>query len=49
MGKFNLPRNQLHYNLETLLKENQLLYFIYVYFLYFNIKSFKNRRVSSFF
>lgn len=36
--RFNLPKNMLHYNLNTLLKENQLMFFLYMYLLYCNLK-----------
>lgn len=39
----------LYYNLELLMKENQLLFFLYTYLLYCNLRLLRGKRTSSFF
>lgn len=46
--KIHLPRNILYYNLEQLIRENQILYFLYVYLLYCNLRLVRNRRINVF-
>ena len=47
--KFTLPKNTLHYNVDILSKENKIFYFLYVYLLYANVKSLKNKTINLFF
>jgi hypothetical protein len=46
--KVHLPRNLLHYNIQQLLRENQLVFFIYSYLLYCNLKLLRSRRINVF-
>ena len=46
--KFNLPKNVLHFNTDQLLRENQLLFFLYGNLLYCDLRLLKNKRINVF-
>lgn len=47
-GDFKLPKNYLHFNTDQLLRENQLLFFLYGNLLYCNLRLLKSKRINVF-